>query len=101
MYMNRRLIFIALVCLLTGFTLRGYSGPKTISINDSANPQEAPLAGGIPADYGDLISVDNGFLYFVDGDGTIRRVAINAQGTLEGAVVTIPRKWDNGPRGER
>ena len=92
--MNRNLALVTLVlCSLGAMTLRSYSAPKTLNVDGSvATETVVGTRSGIPPEFGNLVSVDNGYLYFTDEAGTIRRVALGREGTMEGPVLVIPRK---------
>jgi hypothetical protein len=83
---------ITVACLLSVLAVQVYSGPKTLTIGQAPAAAGSGLEGGIPIEFGDLFAVDAGFLFFVDGDGTIRRVGLDVAGILQGPVITIPRK---------
>ncbi|MBI2943766.1 MAG: hypothetical protein HYY25_06160 [Candidatus Wallbacteria bacterium] len=91
--MNRRLSALALGAgLAASLAFHAYSGPKTLNVG-GAGPLAAPsYESGIPADYGDLLTVDAGYLYFVDGEGTIRRLGLTADGVVQGPLVTVHRR---------
>ncbi|MBI4872970.1 MAG: hypothetical protein HY814_15560 [Candidatus Riflebacteria bacterium] len=90
--MSHRILIVAVACTLLGlWSAHVYSGPKTLVVGQG-QPAQPNLDGGIPAEFGDLVAVDAGFLFFLDGDGTLRRVGLDARGTLVGPVVSIPRK---------
>lgn len=78
------------VALALVLALQLYSAPKTIQVGQPATPAPG-FEGGIPAEYGDLVAVDGGYLFFVDGDGTIRRVGLTQDGSVIGPVIVVPR----------
>ncbi|MBI3894115.1 MAG: hypothetical protein HY303_21560 [Candidatus Wallbacteria bacterium] len=91
--MNRRLSAVLLGAgLAASLAFHAYSGPKTINVGEKGLPTAPNFEGGIPAEYGDLITVDAGYLYFVDGEGTIRRLGLTADGVVQGPLIAIKRK---------
>ncbi len=90
--LRKVLVVVTVACFLSVLAVHVYSGPKTLTVGQAPAAAGSGLEGGIPIEFGDLIAVDAGFLFFVDGDGTIRRVGLDVAGTLQGPVVTIQRR---------
>ncbi len=86
------LVDILGIALFAILAMAVYSGPKTIDVgNLKAGGVASKVTSGVPDAFGDLLTVDGGYLYFVDGQGTIRRVSLDQNGDVQVPVLLVPR----------